>query len=156
MNVGISSVSYTNGLKIVRGVQGKYTFSITISHTGGSYNIVQLNNRDSNFRFGYFYSESTPDAIDIVDIINNNNYTNLTVNQSVAQSNLLINSNKPVSLTVTYGMKDEECEKSDQLCFLVLEDIHATYTESDVIDNVWCYNLELDKQCTPGKVLVFI
>ena len=145
INLAVSDVNYPSIDPIPRSKPGPYVFKIEVTYVRGIHNVEILSNGYNNFIITYFYTN--------ISLPVKEDWPQYGIGPTPQMSDGLDNGEKMImTASVTYSMKDDECENMKCLCFYLKDDVFASFTDSDVSNNVKCFELGNKKDCKPGNM----
>ena len=141
-------LTYTGSQPIVRNTRDLYQFQIGITNKAYAfYDVVGLEDGKSNYEFLYFYNTSNQTNTSLY--WKDKTYL-ATWDMSVSGAWLNSGASTVIVVNITRGMEFVGCAKTSYLCVLMRDAAEASFTETDLRDNLLCTDIRMVKVCQPG------
>ena len=148
IDIKVNSLIYIGSRPLVRNTFEIYQFQVGIVNKASAlYDVVGLESGKSNYEFLYFY-DSTNQTNGSVD--SNVTYPALWDTADTGAW-LMSGSSVLINVNISRGMEFDSCANTSYLCMLIRDVADASFTESDLQDNLFCADITMVKQCQPGN-----
>ena len=137
-------LTYLGSEPLVRNTRNVHQFQVGITNKAYAlYDVVGLGIGKSNYEFLYFYEK---------DNETNRNETMLLARWDVIVTGswLMSGASTLIVVNITQTMEFVGCAETSYLCVLVQDADEASFTETDLLDNLLCTDITIIKECLPG------
>ena len=148
MDPELSTVTFDGSSKLVRGVGGKYPFTLKLTLGASTYDIVAPATGYTNFKFAYIYCNRSVSTYNAFQHLGSPLFTEIEMAE--ARKGIVKNSGKNVKMEISTGPTDNECENLTFVCFALENTLRPTFNDTNKDNNVKCFDIASAKECFPG------